>query len=168
MSIDLGLPGHEGFIAGRFTDGELRMVEDGEEPAGLAGYRATCSCGWSGRQDHAGDQFGRMEAVSELVDRHLKPFISATPPAWLVGSSRELRTSVDELSMNWPLQSLSLLADIERWHRPLLEEVVVRSRAAGKSWADIGAALGITKQSAHERFRGVVGERAANINGEEL
>ena len=33
-----------------------------------------------------------------------------------------------------------------------LNEAVQRARAAGSSWADVGDAAGITRQSAHERW----------------
>jgi len=36
-----------------------------------------------------------------------------------------------------------------------LNEAVVFARASGKTWAEIGAAAGISRQSAHERWNGV-------------
>lgn len=35
----------------------------------------------------------------------------------------------------------------------LIDEAVLLARSQDRSWEDIGDALGITKQSAHERFR---------------
>ncbi|HEU0102227.1 MAG TPA: hypothetical protein VFR07_07895 [Mycobacteriales bacterium] len=37
-----------------------------------------------------------------------------------------------------------------------LREAVAQARAAGDSWTVIGAALGTSKQAAHERFRAFV------------
>jgi hypothetical protein len=37
-----------------------------------------------------------------------------------------------------------------------LREAVAKARAAGDSWTVIGAALGTSKQAAHERFRACV------------
>lgn len=34
----------------------------------------------------------------------------------------------------------------------VITEAIEGQRAAGRSWADIGRALGITRQSAHERY----------------
>ena len=38
-----------------------------------------------------------------------------------------------------------------------LRKAVAEARAAGESWTVIGAALGTSKQAAHERFRACVG-----------
>lgn len=38
-----------------------------------------------------------------------------------------------------------------------LRKAVAEARAAGESWTVIGAALGTSKQAAHERFRARVG-----------
>jgi hypothetical protein len=63
-----------------------------------------------------------------------------------------LRDNLAELATQWPLQALGVLAEVERWQRPLIEKAVAVARDNGVSWVEIGAALGITKQSAHERF----------------
>lgn len=44
------------------------------------------------------------------------------------------------------------LAGVERQ----VVEAIARARAAGESWASIGAALGVTKQTAHERYAAAV------------
>jgi hypothetical protein len=36
----------------------------------------------------------------------------------------------------------------------LLDRYIQAARADGRSWSDIGTALGVTKQAAHERFVG--------------
>ncbi len=69
--------------------------------------------------------------------------------------------------MNGPLaqQSRSLQrcclkqAQLTREAQRRLEEYVRRARAAGASWQAVGAALGITRQSAWERFRRVYAPR---------
>ncbi|MEV0149962.1 MULTISPECIES: hypothetical protein [unclassified Nonomuraea] len=50
----------------------------------------------------------------------------------------------------------------------LLERAVIAQRAAGDSWEDIGAALEITKQSAHARFRKASEEWDAAIKRPEV
>lgn len=40
-----------------------------------------------------------------------------------------------------------------------IESKVKAARAAGAEWQEIGAALGISKQAAHKRFRSVEGSR---------
>jgi hypothetical protein len=92
-----------------------------------------------------------MSATSDWV-AHMRPLWAAAPPRWLLNRSDSLRESVIELAGSWPLQALGILAHLERWQRTATEEAVARARDAGSSWADIGAVLGITRQSAHERF----------------
>lgn len=50
----------------------------------------------------------------------------------------------------------ALRAASDEWTRRLMEatnRAVATARLQGASWADIGRELGITKQSAHQRFR---------------
>jgi hypothetical protein len=82
----------------------------------------------------------------------MKPLWVAAPPRWLLNRSDTLRHNLTELTTTWPLQALGVLAEVERWQKPLIEQAVAAARDAGISWSEIGAALGITKQSAHERF----------------
>jgi hypothetical protein len=42
---------------------------------------------------------------------------------------------------------------VESWQRTLLDQAVAAARAGGASWSQVGAATGITKQAAHERFK---------------
>jgi hypothetical protein len=141
------VPGHAGGFGWRLPDGSLSL--DDEQNA--VAYRATCSCGWTGARDHPANETGRMSATSEWV-AHMQPVWAAAPPGWLLNRSEILRDNLAELAQSWPLQALAVLAEVERWHRALIEQSVAAARDAGVSWADIGAALGVTKQSAHERF----------------
>jgi hypothetical protein len=54
-----------------------------------------------------------------------------------------------------PLLLLVALADGAAKVDDKIAELVAHARASGKSWTEIGQALGITKQSAWERFSGV-------------
>ncbi len=151
MQIQLDeVPGHAGSLVVRLPDGAL--VPADQSGADAVAVRAHCSCGWSGAGDYPPGETGRMSATSDWV-AHMKPFWAAAPPAWLVNRSDSLRDSVAELAGAWPLQALAVLAQVERWQQDLVTAAVTEARAAGRSWAEIGAALGVTKQSAHERFR---------------
>jgi hypothetical protein len=120
----------------------------------MDGGRAVCSCGWRGTEDYPAGEHGLMSMQLEW-SRHMAPLLVAAPPGWLLTRSDGLRDNVDELSARWPLQALGVLAEVERWQRPLLEKAVANARTNGSSWAEIGTALGVTRQSAHERFRHV-------------
>ncbi|MGO9080849.1 MAG: hypothetical protein ACLQDY_17680 [Streptosporangiaceae bacterium] len=51
-----------------------------------------------------------------------------------------------------PLATLSEAARLERLARTLAEHAAAAAARAGMSWSDIGAAYGISRQAAHQRF----------------
>lgn len=146
------VPGHADLVGFRLSDGTLST--DATAPEGTVGYRARCSCGWVGTSDYPAAEEGLWMATTEWSG-HIRPILVATPPGWLLSRSDTLRDNVAELAATWPLQALGVLAEVERWQRPLIERAVLAAREAGVSWAEIGNALGISRQSAHERFRNV-------------
>lgn len=152
------VPGHHNLLGFRLPDGTLSTAA--ERPEGTVGYRARCSCGWVGDTDYPAGDEGTWMATSEWGSAHMKPLWAATPPGWLLTRSDTLRDNIAELAPTWPLQALGLLAEVERWQKPLIERAVAAARGAGLSWAEIGGALGISRQSAHERFRNVVPKKA--------
>lgn len=152
------LPGHSGSTIERQPDGSLADADLGGAAGDDAGRRssavgvlARCSCGWTGPTEHRPDEAGRMSAISDWVV-HMRPLWAAAPPGWLLNRSDSLRESIIELAGTWPLQALGVIAHLERWQRTATEQAVAQARDAGSSWSDIGAVLGITRQSAHERF----------------
>lgn len=150
------LPGHAGAVGLRLPDGSLTADEDHKtEPVA---HRAMCSCGWSGSRDHPPTDTGRMSATSDWVD-HMKPLWAAAPPGWLLNRSDSLRENLAELTTTWPLQALGVLAEVERWQRSLTEQAVTAARAAGASWTEVGAVLGVSRQAAHERFGAARGRK---------
>ena len=68
----------------------------------------------------------------------------------IAGDGRRLRLTGD-----WeqaPLEGLCESAGLARALEKLQRELVGRARAAGETWTEIGASLGISKQAAWERF----------------
>ncbi len=51
-----------------------------------------------------------------------------------------------------PLAALPAAARLERLARTLAEHAATAAAGAGMSWSDIGAAYGISRQAAHQRF----------------
>lgn len=51
-----------------------------------------------------------------------------------------------------PLATLPEAARLERLARTLAEHAAAAAIGAGRSWSDIGAAYGISRQAAHQRF----------------
>ncbi|GLW94833.1 hypothetical protein [Actinokineospora globicatena] len=125
---EMDLPGHRGAI----TD-----------------LRPHCDCGW------AADRHFRTsgEAIEHWFRAHALPEVESQPPSWLLVKSDVLREQVEELIRTRPEVALKLLREVESWHRPLTQRAVAAARTSGASWTDVGQALGVTRQAAHERFR---------------
>jgi ATP-dependent Clp protease ATP-binding subunit ClpA len=56
-------------------------------------------------------------------------------------------------------------SDLEQTTDALLGHFVDRCRRAGRSWSEISAALGVTKQAVHKRFAGPIAERLIAATG---
>lgn len=108
-------------------------------PAAITGWRGACDCGWRGpiHPRPAGmtaeDAIDAPEDIEDAChaawQAHVEPFEGAS----------DLRRLADEHT-----------ATGQR-----LDHGVRAARARGTSWAVIGDAVGITRQSAHERWRHV-------------
>lgn len=66
---------------------------------------------------------------------------------------RELQSLLEDLTLTDPRAALTAAAAMEKAALLILTEAADAARAAGDSWTQIGAALGTTRQSAHERLR---------------
>jgi hypothetical protein len=70
----------------------------------------------------------------------------------IVGSGRDLRLRLVGSWHDRPLDALCETARAARALRKLQRQLVEEARRSGRSWTEIGASLGISKQSAWERF----------------
>jgi hypothetical protein len=157
-------PGHEGWAAATFADGGLgggwgtphsggpagvMVTRIGDRPLGysewqyrppadITGWRAGCDCGWLGPE-------------------HPRP-------AGLVPEFNDAPADLEELCRaEWeahvkPLKGLAEVDQLATEHAEIgrrLTAAVGRARGRGSSWAEIGAATGMSRQSAHERWRHV-------------
>lgn len=64
------------------------------------------------------------------------------------------------------LDNLILLRTLQSFHARYELEIVEAARAEGKTWEQIGEALGMTKQAAHSRFSPKVNPISEAITGE--
>ena len=122
----------------------------------FVGYVGACACGWTDVQRFAPTEAGRKAAAAEWSDKHVRSLILAQVdemPRDLGAKATVLRNQITRLIDRRPSAALRTLAYVEAWQRALIDQAVAAARAEGQSWTDIGAALGITKQAAHERFR---------------
>ncbi|GAA3138356.1 hypothetical protein GCM10010466_31620 [Planomonospora alba] len=145
------IPDHEGFAAPVLPTGEPAPSASAFTKT-FVGYQAACSCGWTDQRRFPATPEGTKEAEYRWWSRHAAPLLAAAPPAELVTRSNLLCERIVTLAAERPLAALTLLSQMEGWQRTLLEHAVAGAREAGASWAQVGAAMGISKQSAHERF----------------
>ena len=159
---------HEGWDAAEFPDGRFsvgsgdggtlarfvgpsldidagRGVLDGRT---AIGWRGLCECGWHGPLwRKVADASHQDLAAHKVYDP--APSVYGDAPAGIE----------DVIYQEWrghlPPQWLAdVRAAAEDAHKAeaRLNDAVQRARANGSSWADIGDAAGITRQSAHERW----------------
>ena len=64
-----------------------------------------------------------------------------------------LRTLVGATGDDDPLAALQATAELHREAERIEATLVRRARVAGLSWAAIAAALGVSKQAVHRRYR---------------
>ncbi|MBU8867867.1 hypothetical protein [Paenarthrobacter aromaticivorans] len=115
----------------------------------VIGWRASCRCGWAGKF------WTRASTKSEEnLDNYtaFAPFLGfATPPLsaedamkveWL--RHAETSTAVEELLA----AQKALLASKSR-----LDNAVAKCRAIGLPWSTVASSLGITRQSAHAKWK---------------
>jgi hypothetical protein len=57
-----------------------------------------------------------------------------------------------EVALADPVMTLAAAARLDRASRSLAEHAAAAAIAAGMSWTDVGAAYGVSKQAAHQRF----------------
>ncbi|GIH94568.1 hypothetical protein ACFFMN_19225 [Planobispora siamensis] len=146
------IPDHKGFAAPVLPTGEPAPSAEAFTRT-FVGYQAACSCEWTDRRRFPATPEGAKEAEYRWWSRHAAPLMAAAPPGELVAKSNLLCERIVKLAAERPLAALTLLSQVESWQRTLLDQAVTRAREAGASWAQVGEAMGISKQSAHERFR---------------
>ncbi|MEU6946625.1 hypothetical protein ABZ957_15555 [Streptomyces sp. NPDC046316] len=117
-----------------------------------AAVRAVCSCGWNSDTPVEVSPSQTVEAIENRLRQEWTPHanIAALLPSHRVLA--DLTDILEELTATDPRAALALAARVERRARAAASKAASNARAAGDSWAAVGAAFGITKQSAHSRF----------------
>jgi hypothetical protein len=88
---------------------------------------------------------------SEIIQAELA---AAPPPAAPAGGQPRVALWEQEMSLEEILAALPRVAAAGQQAQEYLTHWVRRARSLGGTWAQIGAALGMTRQSAWERFSG--------------
>jgi hypothetical protein len=164
VQFSFGFPGvesHEGYGARRLPSGKLTSSWT-HETREFTAYVAACDCGWSGG-DYPPTDDGEEAAVEEWRRTHMAPLF----PKLARGAARReapgrLERYVEEAVDGLPtstayrairsLVATASLAALATEAERRLHAHVAKAREANASWSEIGDALGISKQAAHERF----------------
>ncbi|MCI9872774.1 hypothetical protein [Arthrobacter humicola] len=123
---------------------DYEVVPDSE----IIGWRGACQCGWRGElwervtSPEAADFSRRREYLAYDEFAH---------------ASNEVENAIhDEWKTHLaPLEAVAGVKAAAREYNQAghrLDKTVAAAKAAGASWADIGRAVGISRQSAHERW----------------
>jgi hypothetical protein len=140
---------HEGWTATVLDDGS----DTGSWPAPpgrqVTCWRAACECGWRGpawpRAEWPSDDSWPPKEVEEGEDGQ-----GGCYGQW----AAHLRDALPDLAVHDTARRLEAA-------RAELDTAVIDARAAGTSWERIGAAAGISRQSAHERWNGMAAATSA-------
>lgn len=123
---------------------------------------ARCRCGWDATDRHevmwASDGIdydatehdalavwrAHVEAERDALAARHAAAAKKQANGWLVG--------IDQLAMLDPMERFGAIRTARAALDAVEVETVIAARQAGRSWAELGAQLGMTKQSAHARF----------------
>ena len=78
-----------------------------------------------------------------------------TQPTRWSAMTTTLEEAHREVIQHRPANALDLLATVLQDLDAMMERTVATARAKGETWQAIGDAMGITKQAAWERYRGI-------------
>jgi ATP-dependent Clp protease ATP-binding subunit ClpA len=85
-----------------------------------------------------------------------------TPPPSLAELIQTVRQdSPSDGSLDLLVTASSTVSQLEELNDALMEHFIDRCRREGKSWSEISAALGVSKQAVHKRFAGPIADRIA-------
>lgn len=135
-------------ITGRYKPDRMmpdyEVVPDRE----IIGWRGACQCGWQG------ELWERVTSPSDADFSQHQDYLASDEFAH---ASTEVEDAIhDEWKTHLaPLEAVAGVKAASREYNQAghrLDKTVAAAKAAGASWADIGRAVGISRQSAHERW----------------
>lgn len=135
-------------VTGKYPLDESNPGQEVVPDAEIVGWHGACTCGWRA------EPFTR---AATQADADLDQRSDYVPFEEYAGASHAVTDLIYE---EWrahiaPVEAIHGVKEAAREHRQAgirLDKSVAAAKAAGASWADIGSATGMSRQSAHERW----------------
>jgi hypothetical protein len=135
-------------VTGRYRRDELMRDYEIVPDAEVVGWRGACTCGWQGVM---------WTRVGSAAEENLARRRAYIPASGFSDPSARVEEAIEE---EWRAHAtpVTLVADVRAAAREYakagerLTASVAAAKVAGATWAEIGAAVGITRQAAHERW----------------
>lgn len=125
---------------------------DGEQAPLATFLRAACACGWRSESSHPIQWIRTVDHNEQTLRQEWAAHAAEAAGGPAAEQLRQLQALLADLAVTDPRAALTAAAAMERAALPILTAAADAARSAGDSWTHIGAALGTTRQSAHERL----------------
>ncbi|MFF4902538.1 hypothetical protein [Streptomyces sp. NPDC001068] len=134
--------------------GETGLVTFPLHADGPTMMRAECQCVWHGpaRQLDA-DPSVTAVAVKADWEQHIATVTAAMYPVDVADELDDLMSRLYALTQERPLAALTALCELEQKIEPLRVVTVAHARHLSLSWQKVADALGVTRQSAWEKYQ---------------
>jgi hypothetical protein len=149
---------------GRVWNGYRWQESESWQEAGLVTFpvhpgepdqvRAECQCTWHGPARPVGDDpAASAAAVKADWDTHIAEVTRAMMPLYVREATDDLMTLLYALIQERPLAALDALRTLQAEIDPQITVAVAKARHKGESWQRIAVPLGISRQSAWEKYQ---------------
>lgn len=135
-------------VTGRYvpdvTMPDYELIPDKE----IIGWRGACVCGWQG------EMWERVTTPAAADFSRRRDYVA---PDEFANASSEVEDAIQD-EWNTHIAPSEAILGVEAAAREYnqagrrLDKTVAAAKSSGASWADIGRAVGISRQSAHERW----------------
>ncbi|MEV4975961.1 hypothetical protein [Streptomyces scopuliridis] len=134
--------------------GENGVVTFDLHPGEPTALRAECQCVWHGETRPVdGDPVTAAVAVKADWEQHIAAVTAAMYPVDVADEMDDLMSRLYALTQEQPLAALTALRELEQRIEPLRVVTVARARHRSLAWQKVADALGVTRQSAWEKYK---------------
>ncbi|MFJ3184426.1 hypothetical protein ACIPJN_39355 [Streptomyces sp. NPDC086796] len=134
--------------------GETGSVTFPLSAGGPTALRAECQCVWHGpARPLDADPSVTAATVKADWEQHIATVTGAMYPVDVADQMDDLLSRLYALAQEQPLAALTALRELEQKIEPLRVITVSRARHRSLSWQKVADALGVTRQSAWEKYQ---------------